>query len=72
MQAEIDLMKIEAKAEVVEVEPGGVRLRVGKPGHQHRILFAIPEGQEEPFRRARDTKMQVSVWIEVPSDSTSG
>ncbi len=51
---------------VVEVETGGVRMRVGKEGHQHRILFPIPPGQEEPFRRALITGDDVTIWIEAP------
>jgi hypothetical protein len=57
---------IKTTAAVVEVEKGAVRLRVGATGHQHRILFPIPTGQEEPFRRALVTGAEVNVWIEVP------
>jgi hypothetical protein len=60
-------------ATVAEVGTGTVRLRVGAPGHQHRILFSIPKGEEGPFNRAALAGNEVNVWIEVPdSDLDTG
>ncbi len=55
-------------AQVTQVADGAVRLRVGAPGHQHRILFAVPEGRAvaEAFLKARDAGIDVAVWIEIP------
>lgn len=59
---------IKTTAKVVEVEHEGVRLRVGKEGHQHRILFPIPEAYEEVFREALRNQTEIVVWIEPPNN----
>lgn len=53
-------------AKVVEVDGDGVRLRVGKDGHQHRILFPLDEKHVEAFRHALAQQTEIVVWIEVP------
>jgi hypothetical protein len=59
---------IEAWGEVVETEPGFVRMRMGAEGHKHRILFELPEGQSDrPFRDAMRRREQVRILIEVPA-----
>lgn len=59
---------VKTSATVTEIEPGGVRLRVGMRGHQHRILFPMPAEHMDPFRRALASGAEVAVWIEVPAD----
>lgn len=56
------------EGEVVEIEPGGVRMRVGKHGHQHRILFDVPDGLERRFR----VGAKVAVYIEIPNEPDAG